>query len=264
MKLKIHFLKHQTTKLGQKSDDEIISIPSSFELTTKTIKEIDEIPQDLSLPITQNFAENFSTNLHLAQLAFYRQNPFYYQNLYPFLGQQTIQPHLEPQPSTSNVNFPFSTIGIPTGFIDLPKTQNLTQKRKLEEYEIQQQQRKLIKPNKQQNFKIFKDEPIPQGYLKFRFNEDCNFPNCGYRNHQSHFHCCRNDCYYSFCDKTRFVQHTARHERLDKLMGDDFKQYRANMQCGHADCAYNKNMGKFFDKIFQLFFSNFFSLSIFR
>lgn len=94
------------------------------------------------------------------------------------------------------------------------------------------------------NFKMFKDEPIPQGYLKFRFNEDCNFSNCGYRNHQSHFHCCRTDCYYSFCDKTRFVQHTARHERLDKLMGDDFKQFRANMRCGFPDCAYSKNMGK--------------------
>lgn len=245
MKLKIHFLKHQTTKLGQKSDDEIISIPSNFELK----KSIDEIPQDLSLPIPQNFAENFSTNLHLAQLAFYRQNPFYYQNLYPFLGQQQQQQpqqlQLEPQPSTSSVNFQFPAIGLPTTF-ELPKVNNLAQKRKLEEYEIQQQSRKLIKPNKSQNFKIFKDEPIPQGYLKFRFNEDCNFPNCGYRNHQSHFHCCRNDCYYSFCDKTRFVQHTARHERLDKLMGDDFKQYRANMQCGHVDCAYNKNMGEFF------------------
>lgn len=93
------------------------------------------------------------------------------------------------------------------------------------------------------NFKMFKEEPIPSGYLKFRFNEDCNFPNCAYRNHQSHFHCCRMDCYYSFCDKTRFVQHTARHERLDKLMGDDFKQYRANMSCGHDECAYNKNLG---------------------
>lgn len=92
------------------------------------------------------------------------------------------------------------------------------------------------------NFKLFKEEPIPSGYLKFRFNEDCNFPNCAYRNHQSHFHCCRMDCYYSFCDKTRFVQHTARHERLDKLMGEDFKQYRANMSCGHDDCAYNKNL----------------------
>lgn len=92
--------------------------------------------------------------------------------------------------------------------------------------------------------RLYKDEPVPAGYLKFRFNEDCQFDNCGYRNHQSHFHCIRSDCHYSFCDKTRFVQHTARHERLDKLMGDDFRQYRANMQCGHDYCVYNRNMGE--------------------
>lgn len=83
-----------------------------------------------------------------------------------------------------------------------------------------------------------RDHDIPSGYLKFRFNEDCGFERCGYRNHQSHFHCNRRDCHYSFCDKTRFVQHTARHERMDTLMGDDFRQFRANMQCGVASCAY--------------------------
>lgn len=48
----------------------------------------------------------------------------------------------------------------------------------------------------------------------------------------------RVDCGYSFCDKTRFVQHTARHERLDTLMGGDFQQFRANVHCGRPDCAY--------------------------
>lgn len=104
-------------------------------------------------------------------------------------------------------------------------------------------QQDTTKTQTQTNLKMFKDEPIPTGYLKFRFNEDCNFANCGYRNHQSHFHCCRVDCYYSFCDKTRFVQHTARHERLDKLMSDDFRQYRASMKCGYDACVYNKNLG---------------------
>ncbi|XP_043071427.1 uncharacterized protein LOC6558937 isoform X2 [Drosophila grimshawi] len=83
-----------------------------------------------------------------------------------------------------------------------------------------------------------RDQDIPSGYLKFRFNEDCKFERCGYRNHQSHFHCNRRDCHYSFCDKTRFVQHTARHERMDTLMGDDFRQYRANMRCHVTDCTY--------------------------
>ncbi|KAM7341387.1 uncharacterized protein ACRADG_012271 isoform 2-T5 [Cochliomyia hominivorax] len=81
----------------------------------------------------------------------------------------------------------------------------------------------------------------PSGYLRFRFNEDCGYNKCGYRQHQSHFHCNRADCQYSFCDKTRFVQHTARHERLDTLMGSDFQQYRATMTCNYSNCPYAFN-----------------------
>nr|CAH7728455.1 unnamed protein product [Callosobruchus chinensis] len=95
----------------------------------------------------------------------------------------------------------------------------------------------------QNSMRILKDEPVPEGYLRFRFNEDCQYQHCGYREHQTHFHCQRQDCGYSFCDKTRFVQHTARHERLDTLMGGDFQQYRANVACGRSDCAYTANLG---------------------
>ena len=105
-------------------------------------------------------------------------------------------------------------------------------------------------------------------WLTCRFNEDCQYSQCGYREHQTHFHCMRPDCGYSFCDKTRFVQvyrfdqvcldcswiiiycllplqHTARHERLDTLMGGDFQQYRANVACGRAGCLYTASLGIF-------------------
>ncbi|GFY39280.1 transcription factor castor [Trichonephila inaurata madagascariensis] len=49
----------------------------------------------------------------------------------------------------------------------------------------------------------------------------------------------RKDCGYSFCDKTRFVQHTARHERLDTLMGGDFQRYRAVVNFGRPKCIAN-------------------------
>ncbi|XP_030040755.2 uncharacterized protein LOC115456040 isoform X2 [Manduca sexta] len=93
------------------------------------------------------------------------------------------------------------------------------------------------------HMRVLKDEPIPEGYLRFRFNEDCAYQNCGYREHQTHFHCTRKDCGYSFCDKTRFVQHTARHERLDTLMGGDFQQYRANVYCQRPDCPHASTFG---------------------
>ncbi|XP_017759934.1 PREDICTED: uncharacterized protein LOC108550661 isoform X1 [Eufriesea mexicana] len=98
------------------------------------------------------------------------------------------------------------------------------------------------------SMRMLKDEPVPDGYVRFRFNEDCRYSHCGYREHQTHFHCMRQDCGYSFCDKTRFVQHTARHERLDTLMGGDFQQYRANVPCGRAQCAYTSSLGSMQNK----------------
>lgn len=206
--------------------------------------------------------------LCLAQLAtLYQSNPMMYQHLYPLLG--AIE-QLKQDPA-QRMGFPQATNPLSMnntfGAFDLTKmtpgngNKKSAGKSQRQNQKLTNNKNDSVKSAKSMNhstiaetattnrnvgnFKIFKDEPIPKGYLKFRFNEDCNFPNCGYSNLQSHFHCCRVDCHYSFCDKTRFVQHTARHERLDKLMGDDFKQYRANMSCGHDDCVYKNNLGKF-------------------
>ena len=48
----------------------------------------------------------------------------------------------------------------------------------------------------------------------------------------------RKDCNYRFCDKTRFVQHTARHERLDTLCGSEFEGFRG-VPCGRQNCELN-------------------------
>lgn len=105
-----------------------------------------------------------------------------------------------------------------------------------------------LKKMKLGSVRILKDEPVPEGYIRYRFNEDCHYGHCGYREHQTHFHCIRTDCGYSFCDKTRFVQHTARHERLDTLMGGDFQQFRANVSCGRPHCIYSVNPGSIANK----------------
>ena len=89
-----------------------------------------------------------------------------------------------------------------------------------------------------QSMRMLKDEPVPDGYMRFRFNEDCGFTSCNYREHQTHFHCMRKDCNYRFCDKTRFVQHTARHERLDTLCGQEFEGFRG-VSCSREACEFN-------------------------
>lgn len=265
-RLKAHYLKHQSTRLAQQIGADQDKEVAPQDLSASSSSSVEKLsPNAIDKMIAHpSFVDNFSLqNLHLAHLAFYQQNPFYYQNLYPFLSSQGVavnpadmlQAQLDQQQTQQH----------PHG-LDLTASSNFTVtnemllamagKRPPSEQESATATKMISKRMKQtpaaatsaqptgSSFKMFKDEPIPQGYLKFRFNEDCQFTNCGYRNHQSHFHCCRTDCYYSFCDKTRFVQHTARHERLDKLMGDDFRQFRANMQCGYAECAYNRNMGE--------------------
>lgn len=273
LKLKIHYLKHQHTKLGGTFDDS----NEKNELSNKNGDHDEEVhePHDLSktaqnhptltnmipfpLPNSagpSSVMDNLSLqNLQLANLAqFYQQNSLYYQHLYPFLGAQGIPglPNIEQQvPIPLQFPFPAAALagsgfdfGLPAALSGM-KPPMLNQKRKMDQFDDHQIQKKPKTSERPKEYqkKSYKDDSVPNGYLKFRFNQDCNFPNCGYRNHQSHFHCCRKDCFYSFCDKTRFVQHTARHERLDKLMGDDFKQFRANMHCGHQNCAYNKNLG---------------------
>lgn len=183
--------------------------------------------------------------LCLAQLAaLYQNNPIMYQHLYPLLGavehlkQQdpvATQRMFMPQtasPLQMNANpfgaFDLSNLTASAAAAAASKKATAAAAAVAAANKLQKQGVKLLgksdtKANKSgaadglpsnraaSNFKIFKDEPIPKGYLKFKFNEDCGFPQCGYSNLQSHFHCCRTDCHYSFCDKTRFVQVNQKH-----------------------------------------------------
>ncbi|XP_018574221.1 zinc finger protein castor homolog 1-like isoform X2 [Anoplophora glabripennis] len=181
---------------------------------------------------------NFPANLQFALISQQQQmqNAFLPQSLYqnPQLMFQHAQLMQSPLLATQN---PYQGENLTSPLAAMAANLN---KRSLSPHEMSPEAKKARIQN---SMRILKDEPVPEGYLRFRFNEDCQYQHCGYREHQTHFHCQRQDCGYSFCDKTRFVQHTARHERLDTLMGGDFQQYRANVACGRADCAYTANLG---------------------
>ncbi|XP_030752978.1 zinc finger protein castor homolog 1-like isoform X2 [Sitophilus oryzae] len=182
------------------------------------------------------FPPNFATQIAIMQ----QQNAFLPQSLY----QQGVPSQLMFQhaqlmqgPLLTHQNHTFPTENLTSPLAAMAANLN---KRALSPHDMSPDAKKARIHN---SMRILKDEPVPAGYLRFRFNEDCKYQHCGYREHQTHFHCQRQDCGYSFCDKTRFVQHTARHERLDTLMGGDFQQYRANVACGRQDCAYTANLG---------------------
>lgn len=194
-----------------------------------------------------NHFTNFPTNLATQFAIMTQQNAFLPQGLYQNAG---ISPQLMFQHAQLMQN-PLLTPQNPYQGENLTPLAAMAanlNKRSLSPHEMSPEAKKA---RIQSSMRILKDEPVPEGYLRFRFNEDCQYQHCGYREHQTHFHCQRQDCGYSFCDKTRFVQHTARHERLDTLMGGDFQQYRANVACGRTDCAYTTNLGRLINKIIQ-------------
>ncbi|XP_045161717.2 zinc finger protein castor homolog 1-like [Mercenaria mercenaria] len=90
-----------------------------------------------------------------------------------------------------------------------------------------------------------RDDSIPDGYSRWRYNEECKYPKCAYRHSVTHFHCVRDDCGYGFSDRSRLVQHTLRHERIDSITGGELQQYRINQDCGAIECEYNKKMSHF-------------------
>ncbi|KAF5280739.1 hypothetical protein FQA39_LY18022 [Lamprigera yunnana] len=191
---------------------------------------------------TYNHFTNFPANLATQFALMSQQNTFLPQGLYQnaaiptqlmFQHSSLIQTPLLPVPPQS----PYTNENMTSPLAAMAANLN---KRSMSPHEYTTEQKKIRLQN---SMRILKDEPVPEGYLRFRFNEDCQYPHCGYREHQTHFHCQRPDCGYSFCDKTRFVQHTARHERLDTLMGGDFQQYRANVACGRPECAYTSTLG---------------------
>jgi len=90
-----------------------------------------------------------------------------------------------------------------------------------------------------------KDDTIPDGYSRWRYNEECSYPKCAYRHSVTHFHCNRDDCGYGFSDRSRLVQHTLRHERIDSITGGELQQYRINQDCEKLECEFNKKMSHF-------------------
>ncbi|KAL3862322.1 hypothetical protein ACJMK2_008299 [Sinanodonta woodiana] len=89
-----------------------------------------------------------------------------------------------------------------------------------------------------------KDDSVPEGYSRFRYNEDCEHFKCTYRQNVTHFHCMRSDCGYGFSDRSRLVQHTLRHERIDSITGGEMQQYRINQDCS-SDCEFKNKMSHF-------------------
>ncbi|XP_074655619.1 zinc finger protein castor homolog 1-like [Tubulanus polymorphus] len=97
----------------------------------------------------------------------------------------------------------------------------------------------IVKQRRFGSPRVNRDEPIPEGYIRFFAHEDCMCRGCSYRQSTTHFHCKRPTCMFGICSRQRIDQHSLRHLRIDKIMGDDFYQYRANIECAKLGCLYS-------------------------
>ncbi|XP_021355431.1 zinc finger protein castor homolog 1-like [Mizuhopecten yessoensis] len=103
----------------------------------------------------------------------------------------------------------------------------------------------LVKQKKSTSPRSGKDDSIPDGYTRIKQKEDCQHEKCAYRQGVTHFHCIREDCGYSFSDRSRLIQHTLRHERIDSLTGGEMRQYRMNQSCNLENCEYQGKASHF-------------------
>lgn len=89
------------------------------------------------------------------------------------------------------------------------------------------------------NLKDKKSEGISsteEGFIKFKFSDDCSVEKCNYRLSGSHYHCSKPDCLYSFTDKSKGELHLLRHKKIDEVIGSDFKLIRSHQNCPDSNC----------------------------
>ncbi|XP_060080186.1 zinc finger protein castor homolog 1-like [Ylistrum balloti] len=103
----------------------------------------------------------------------------------------------------------------------------------------------VVKQKKNALPRTGKDDSIPEGYTRIKQKEDCHHEKCAYRQGVTHFHCIREDCGYSFSDRSRLIQHTLRHERIDSLTGGEMRQFRMNQSCNVDQCEYQGKASHF-------------------
>ncbi|CAF1039251.1 unnamed protein product [Didymodactylos carnosus] len=80
-----------------------------------------------------------------------------------------------------------------------------------------------------------------QGFRRFRCSDVCNWAECQYyKNKITHFHCLRQDCHFSFKQRSDIEKHKMYHAKDEKLMKDGFKKFSKKEYCHFPDCNLSK------------------------
>ena len=84
------------------------------------------------------------------------------------------------------------------------------------------------------------DSAMQERFERYERSEHCGSANCQYAMNTTHYHCLHPSCGYKFAGKTMMYKHAQHHDRVDSIIQDDFKRYKANQTCDRADCEFSR------------------------
>ncbi|XP_070367201.1 zinc finger protein castor homolog 1 isoform X2 [Equus asinus] len=87
--------------------------------------------------------------------------------------------------------------------------------------------------------KMLDEGMMLEGFQRFDLYEDCKDAACQFSLKVTHYHCTRENCGYKFCGRTHMYKHAQHHDRVDNLVLDDFKRFKASLSCHFADCPFS-------------------------
>ncbi|XP_027699724.1 zinc finger protein castor homolog 1 [Vombatus ursinus] len=93
--------------------------------------------------------------------------------------------------------------------------------------------------------KMLDEGMMLEGFRRYDLYEDCKDAGCQFSLKVTHYHCTRENCGYKFCGRTHMYKHAQHHDRVDNLVLDDFKRFKASLSCGFADCQWSGNSTHF-------------------
>ncbi|ELK28012.1 Zinc finger protein castor like protein 1 [Myotis davidii] len=87
--------------------------------------------------------------------------------------------------------------------------------------------------------KMLDEGMMLEGFRRFDLYEDCKDAACQFSLKVTHYHCTRENCGYKFCGRTHMYKHAQHHDRVDNLVLDDFKRFKASLSCHFTDCPFS-------------------------
>lgn len=93
--------------------------------------------------------------------------------------------------------------------------------------------------------KMLDEGMMLDGFRRYDLYEDCRDATCQFSLKVTHYHCTRENCGYRFCGRTHMYKHAQHHDRVDNLVLDDFKRFKASLSCHVTDCQFSGNSTHF-------------------